>query len=283
MDNPYRKFFLFTPLILILFACALPNFAALAPAPAPTESVDPPSATTVSNGGSVLPTQTAAVIDPPSAPQPVTELPTALPPLSVADAADTAPTQLDIGTRYQLTDSAQFVHTPPSGQSLVYAISSGAQLEFASDSAEQIGELIVVETDVVDYYLVPFSPSAVLKIDAILPDRTVAAFEVNFLFEQPEDQLQWTTSVPEDEVTRAEFDGTVNRPFLVELRPAIGFDGVLEIYDSDGLLLSEDENGAGENEFAIFTPAQTGRLTFVISGYLGAGGDFELSVTQFPD
>ena len=289
MDYPYRKFFLFIPCMLLIFSCALPNFAALAPAPAPTNpapirpsaSQVPATAQTVNNGQDVQSAGSTVTIEPPDSPDPIVELPTLAVAATDNDSADQ--TQFDIGVPYQLSRSAVFFHKPPAGQSLVYSLSGGSQLEFSSEPTGQVGELIVVETEDSTYYLIPFSTDAQLKLDVTVPEGSLAEIKANFLFEQPEDQLTWTTSVPENEVTRAEFDATGQRPFLVELRPAPGFDGVLEIYNAEGLLLSKDDNGAGENEFAIFTPSETSRLTFVISGYQAAGGDFELSVTQFPE
>ena len=153
MDYPYRKFFLFIPCMLLIFSCALPNFAALAPAPAPTNpapirpsaSQVPATAQTVNNGQDVQSAGSTVTIEPPDSPDPIVELPTVAVAATDNDSADQ--TQFDIGAPYQLSRSAVFFHKPPAGQSLVYSLSGGSQLEFSSEPTGQVGELIVVETE----------------------------------------------------------------------------------------------------------------------------------------
>ncbi len=275
-----RKFLVYTVALLPLLGCALPNFAALAPTPEPepTPAVDLEIPTRPVTDGSEP--QIDSNIEPPTAPVPVDNLPPIQPELNLAQSE---PLQLRLGVPYQFGQSATIESFPPAGQSVVYSVTDGAVIDLQAANGEPINDLVVIETAEKNYYLVPLPADGVSYTLSVTTVGSEAAIvQGDYFFGFPPERIFELGEILADEVSRIELDGTANRPILIELRSFGPLDGVLEIYGPEGVLLSVDEKGAGENETVIYTPEQTGRLTLVILGFQGTSGAFEINATQFP-
>ncbi len=273
-----RKFFLFVTALSPLLACALPNFAALAPTAEPTldSSLEIPTRPVV-EGQSV---NIGERVAPPNAPVPVSQLPASSINTTSQDAGQV---QISLGVPYQISQAAQLFTSPPAGQSVVYWATNGAKIDFKLSDGSPISDLVIVETEASNYYLVPLpADNVTYSLGVDLENGQAAQVKGDFFFGFPPERIFEQGEVPDGDVGRVDLNATANRPVLIEVRSSAGLDAVLEIYDTDGVLLSVDETGAGQSEVVIYTPEQTELLTLVILGFQGTSGPFEINVTEFP-
>lgn len=93
--------------------------------------------------------------------------------------------------------------------------------------------------------------------------------------------LNITDSVAAGDVNSYTIDQVANQFVIVFFDPT-DFDGLVEIYEPSGFLLSKDEGQTGEAETAVFTPRSDGEHLIRIFGYLGDSGSYALRVIALP-
>ncbi|MCB0033165.1 MAG: hypothetical protein KDE51_04070, partial [Anaerolineales bacterium] len=93
--------------------------------------------------------------------------------------------------------------------------------------------------------------------------------------------LNITDSVAAGDVNSYTIDQVANQFVIVFFDPT-DFDGLVEIYEPSGFLLSKDEGHTGEPETAVFIPQSDGEHLIRVFGYLGDSGSYALRVIALP-
>ncbi|MFK7802723.1 MAG: hypothetical protein AB8G95_13895 [Anaerolineae bacterium] len=278
MDIPYRKFFFVLAVIGPLFACALPNFAALAPTPVPQPTeifLEPESRDELNSQPS-----NSAMVEPPPSIAAVEQLPPA-PIVSATAVID--PTRIKAGLEYQITGNATVVYTAAGNRPFVVRLSSSAgsaQIR-PSDGSEAEG-VNVVTTATQSYYTVPIPSGRTYEIAldaATAGSMTVQLFDLT----RGVGNISTTSDfVGGDDLIRSELNMSPNLFYIVILQPFGELDAVMELYDTAGIVTAQDEGGVGEPELFFVSPSNPSEWAIVIYSYLDSLGEFTLDIYEFP-
>ncbi|MFT7586795.1 MAG: hypothetical protein ACI9EW_003234 [Cellvibrionaceae bacterium] len=280
MDFQRRKFFLFMIILAPIFACALPNFAALVPTPVASPSLSArQSDLQFDSEEGVLNLDVS--VPAPSKPESLNQLPD-LPNLeNLVDIASSPSDVFEIvsGLRYSIEKSTILSHQLTAGQSMLYSLSAEGSITLLDRDGVELSNVIAGQTEDSAYVLIAQTSQDSVQIKVELTEPS-AILSVENLSQVDDVALSLAGFADIGDVVRAELESTAGNAIVAILRPAPGFDGILELYGPDGIIQSLDKYEAGGAEILVYVPRESEKVTFVIYGYQQSFGEFELTVIE---
>lgn len=253
-------------------ACALPNFAALAPSPTTApQTTDDTVSTTEPTADPTTPLALNATIASPKAPSSIDSLPSP-PDFSVESSAQY---DLKTGQNYLVNQPAQFSYQPVSGRPIVIRTSAGVQLQFPGDVS--LNAQIQQNSAETIYLLVSFPSPLNFTISDLAQAAQLRVAELDGGHAKIVDTADF---VGQSELKRTELLLTEGVTYVVILQPDGALDAVVELYDTAGIQDSSDVGGMGEAEILVFSAPQAAKWALVTYSYLSTAGSYTLEVFE---
>lgn len=286
MDKPYRKFFFVLIILGPLFACALPNFAALAPTPDSLELIaSPETARSEDSGDGRSESAVVSVIAPPAFVA-VDQLPPAPTVSTESIAKPLVPIQIEAGLDYQITGEATVRYTAAGSRPFVVRLSSTAgSVQLKTLNGAELEDVEVRTVSEKTYTIVPspFGETYELNLMSLGAETnnsmTLQVFDLSL---GTENQLQMSDFVGVEDLVRTKLNMAANSLYAVILQPSVELDAVMELYDTAGIVTAKDEGGGGEPETLFVSSSVAAEWAIVIYSYLDSSGDFTLDVYEIP-
>ncbi|MEM8859995.1 MAG: hypothetical protein AAGD96_16825 [Chloroflexota bacterium] len=270
-----RKFFVLALLVLPTLACALPNFAALAPEPTVTAQLADSSE---EQGLSSEPVEVKLPpVKAPDTPDLIEMLPTLNNEEFLLNQQD-GPLTLNVGAAYWINEPVELNFELSIGRPNLLRLSEQVTFDLTDLNNQFLTDFEVIATDQGVMYLV-VEPPSFLKI--FLKEITnPLRFQLVEMGESEPKILAETGFVSESDLQRTGITLEAEATYVAIIQPDATLDAVVELYDTAGIRNAKDDGGVGAAEIIVFSTSESAEWALVTYSFQNTAGNYSIEVFE---